>query len=70
MRNLTAVSNNAGSGQLGLGACGLPNLASHRRKQVHRFVGKLLHTGQIGKMISSFIGGFILLIYYPPRSDS
>ncbi|KAF8478602.1 hypothetical protein DFH94DRAFT_750973 [Russula ochroleuca] len=37
VRNLTAVSNNAGSGQLGL--------------------GKLLHTGQIDKMISSFIGG-------------
>ena len=25
-----------------------------------RFVGKLLHTGQINKMISSYIGGFIL----------
>ncbi|KAH9966748.1 3-oxoacid CoA-transferase [Russula dissimulans] len=37
VRNLTAVSNNAGSGQLGL--------------------GKLLHTGQIDKMISSYIGG-------------
>ncbi|KAI0065421.1 3-oxoacid CoA-transferase [Artomyces pyxidatus] len=34
---LTAVSNNAGSGQNGL--------------------GKLLHTGQIDKMISSYIGG-------------
>lgn len=34
MLNLTAVSNNAGSGQLGLGACGLPNLASHSWKQV------------------------------------
>jgi len=41
VRNLTAVSNNAGSGELGL--------------------GKLLHTGQIDKMISSYIGGFILL---------
>ncbi|KAI0302123.1 3-oxoacid CoA-transferase, partial [Russula brevipes] len=37
VRNLTAVSNNAGSGELGL--------------------GKLLHTGQIDKMISSYIGG-------------
>ncbi|KIJ44061.1 hypothetical protein M422DRAFT_60201 [Sphaerobolus stellatus SS14] len=37
VQNITAVSNNAGSGQLGL--------------------GKLLHTRQIGKMISSYIGG-------------
>ncbi|KAF8274937.1 hypothetical protein EI94DRAFT_1838035 [Lactarius quietus] len=36
VRNLTAVSNNAGSGLYGL--------------------GKLLHTGQIDKMISSYIG--------------
>ncbi|KAI0306492.1 3-oxoacid CoA-transferase [Multifurca ochricompacta] len=36
VRSLTAVSNNAGSGQFGL--------------------GKLLHTGQIDKMISSYIG--------------
>ncbi|KAH9981219.1 hypothetical protein BGW80DRAFT_1269113 [Lactifluus volemus] len=37
VRDLTAVSNNAGSGQFGL--------------------GKLLHAGQINKMISSYIGG-------------
>jgi len=41
VRNLTAVSNNAGSGQFGL--------------------GKLLHTGQVDKMISSYIGGFTQL---------
>ncbi|KAI9509666.1 hypothetical protein F5148DRAFT_1148171 [Russula earlei] len=45
VRNLTAVSNNAGSGQLGL--------AEKRRSHP----GKLLHTGQIEKMISSYIGG-------------
>lgn len=28
-----------------------------------QFVGKLLHTGQIDKMISSYIGGFILFCY-------
>ncbi|KAL6305352.1 3-oxoacid CoA-transferase [Sparassis latifolia] len=37
IRDLTAVSNNAGSGELGL--------------------GKLLHSGQVGKMMASYIGG-------------
>ncbi|KAI0273715.1 3-oxoacid CoA-transferase [Gloeopeniophorella convolvens] len=37
VRDLTAISNNAGSGQFGL--------------------GKLLHSGQIDKMVSSYIGG-------------
>jgi 3-oxoacid CoA-transferase len=37
LQDLTAVSNNAGAGEMGL--------------------GKLLHSGQISKMIASYIGG-------------
>ena len=54
-----------GLASLDLVRVGSPNMVSHTGTLL---AGKLLHTGQIDKMISSFIGGCVLL-YHPPRSD-
>lgn len=52
---LTAVSNNAGSGENGLGKVARVSLA----KIYSVLSGKLLHSGQIDKMMASYIGGCV-----------
>lgn len=62
VKNLTAVSNNAGSGDNGLGEllCFLhPRIPEHHVDMPCHVQGKLLRSGQIGKMIASYIGGCV-----------
>lgn len=54
--NLTAVSNNVGSGDKGLGTSGL-HREEWRCEMLTFCAGKLLYTGHIDKMMASYIGG-------------
>ena len=57
---LTAVSNNVGSGEKGLGKCTL-FATSSRIISSYTYIhsGKLLHSGHLDKMMASYIGGYV-----------
>lgn len=61
VRDLTAVSNNVGSGDMGLGEFCLPLSLSIRLTNIQR-PGKLLYSGHIDKMMASYIGGYVTYI--------
>ena len=57
---LTAVSNNVGSGEKGLGKCTLFATSSRIVGSYTYFhSGKLLHSGHLDKMMASYIGGYV-----------
>ena len=58
VQKLTAVSNNVGSGERGLGESEGSKSAPGIEPRANRWIdtGKLLHTGQIDKMMASYIG--------------
>ena len=56
VKDLTAVSNNAGVGERGLGSCPIfPSSLFGQPKPPH-FLGLLLHTSQLSRVICSYIG--------------
>ena len=61
--NLTAVSNNAGAGDSGLGA--YPQRQENQQTQFS--TGKLFNTKQIDKIIASYPGGSVNHLFQPLR---
>lgn len=56
--SLTAVSNNVGSGELGLGMHRPSSFSiAALRTDTLSCTGKLLHSGHLDKMMASYIGG-------------